>query len=88
MSVLFDQNLPHKLRTILLSFSAHEIVTAAYMGWRTLKNGELLAAAETNEIEVFVTGDGTLVFEQNLANRRLAILVFSTNNWQLKPAVP
>jgi predicted nuclease of predicted toxin-antitoxin system len=78
--VLFDQNLPHKLRTILVSRSAHEIVTAAYMGWSTLKNGELLDAAETNGIEVFVTGDNTLVFEQNLAKRPLAIVVLSTNN--------
>jgi len=43
VKVLLDHNLPHKLRTIL---GKHDIVTASYMGWGELKNGELLRAAE------------------------------------------
>ena len=75
MRVLFDQNLPHKLRTNLASLGPwHEIVTAAYMGWGELKNGELLRTAEARGMEVFVTGDGTLAYEQNLTGRRLAIV--------------
>lgn len=83
MRVLFDHNLPHKLRTELSILSLHEIVTASYMGWRNLKNGELLRVAEESGFEVFVTGDQTLVYEQNLAGRRLAILVLSANNWPI-----
>ena len=45
MKVLFDHNLPHKLRTGLDAFGGHEIVTASYMGWGNLKNGELLRIA-------------------------------------------
>ncbi len=81
MKVLFDQNLPHKLRTSLGSH--HEIVTAAYMGWGELKNGELLQTAEANGMDVFVTGDGSLEFEQNLSGRLLAIVALSTNNWPI-----
>jgi predicted nuclease of predicted toxin-antitoxin system len=82
--VLFDQNLPHKLRTSLASLGPqHEIVTAAYMGWGELKNGELLKTAEAQGMEVFVTGDGTLAYEQNLTGRRLAIVALSTNNWPI-----
>jgi len=82
--VLFDQNLPHKLRTKLSSVgSRHEIVTAAYMGWAELKNGELLRVAEASGMEVFVTGDGTMAYEQNLSGRRLAIVALSTNNWPI-----
>jgi hypothetical protein len=81
--VLFDQNLPHKLRTNPGSLGQHEIVTAAYMGWGELKNGELLRTAEANGMEVFVTGDGTLVDEQNLTGRGLAIIALSTNNWPI-----
>jgi hypothetical protein len=83
VKVLFDQNLPHKLRTSLGILSKHEIVTAAYKGWSTLKNGELLRAAEEVGMEVFVTGDATLVFEQNLSDRKLAVIVLSTNNWPI-----
>jgi hypothetical protein len=42
VKVLFDHNLPHKLRTELGARRQHEIVTASYMGWWMLKNGELL----------------------------------------------
>jgi hypothetical protein len=81
--VLFDHNLPHKLRTELGAFCQHEIVTASYMGWHKLRNGELLRAAEENGFDVFVTGDQALVHEQNLAGRRLAILALSANNWPI-----
>ncbi len=74
MKVLLDENLDHALRSLL---GPHEVVTAAYMGWAELKIGELLASAETAGIEVLVTGDQTLNYEQNLAGRRLAILALS-----------
>ena len=48
-----------------------------------LKNGELLRAAEENGFDVFVTGDQTLAYEQNLAERRLAILALFANNWPI-----
>ena len=57
MRVLLDHNLPHKLRANLGTLGRHEIVTASYMRWGDLKNGELLRAAEECGIEVFVTGD-------------------------------
>jgi hypothetical protein len=52
--VLLDHNLPHKLRISLGTLGKHTIITASYMGWGDLKNGELLRAAEENGIEVFV----------------------------------
>jgi predicted nuclease of predicted toxin-antitoxin system len=81
--VLLDHNLPHKLRTSLDSLGNHEFVTAAYMGWRDLKNGELLRIAEENGIEVLVTGDQSLLHEQNLTDRRLPIIALSANNWPI-----
>ena len=83
MRVLLDHNLPHKLRTELSTLSQHEIVTASYMGWRNLKNGDLLRVAEESGFEIFVTGDQTLVCEQNLGGRRLTVLVLSANNWPI-----
>ena len=74
MKVLLDENLDHALRTLL---GQHEVVTAAYMGWAGLKNGELLRAAEIGGIEVLVTGDQSLNYEQNLLGRRLVIVALS-----------
>ena len=55
--------------------------TAYELGWARLKNGELLAAAESNGFEVFVTTDTSLAYQQNLSNRKIAIVVLSTTSW-------
>ena len=83
MRVLLDHNLPHKLRTSLGKLCEHEIVTASFMRWGHLKNGELLRAAEEAGVAVFVSGDRTLVHEQNLSGRRLALIALSANNWPI-----
>lgn len=74
MKVLLDENLDHALRKLL---GGHEVVTVTYMGWTGLQNGALLRAAEDNGIEVLLTGDQTLSYEQNLGGRRLAIVALS-----------
>ena len=50
------------------------------MGWATLSNGDLLAAAEKS-FDVLITTDQNLRHQQNLAGRRLAILVLPTTSW-------
>lgn len=67
---------------MLAAAGEHETVTTSWMGWADLKNGELLRAAEESGFDVFVTGDKSLVDEQNLAGRRLAIVALSANNCQ------
>jgi hypothetical protein len=74
VKVLLDENLDHGLRTLL---GQHDVVTVTYMGWTGLKNGELLRIAEDNGIEVLLTGDQTLAYEQNLTARRLGIVALS-----------
>ena len=72
MKVLLDENLAHRLRKNL---GAHEVFTVSFKGWSGLKNGELLRTAESDGIEVFLTGDQTLSHEQNLQGRIVAILL-------------
>ena len=55
--------------------------TAYELGWATLKNGELLAAAENSGFEVLVTTDTNLQYQQNLNQRKIAIVVLSTTSW-------
>jgi hypothetical protein len=47
-----------------------------------LKNGDLLAEAET-KFEAFITSDQSLRYQQNRKGRRLAILELWTNDWRL-----
>lgn len=78
MRVLFDQGTPTPLRHLL---PGHAVSTAYELGWSTLKNGELLAAAEGQAFEVLVTTDTKLKYQQNLTSRRLAIVVLGTTSW-------
>lgn len=78
MKVLFDQGTPAPLRRAL---NEHAVETAFERGWSHLKNGELLAVAEKEGVEVFVTTDRSLRYQQNLAGRTLAIVVLLTTSW-------
>ena len=74
MRILFDQGAPVPLRK---SLANREVVTAFEMGWQTLQNGDLLAAAEQAGFEVLVTTDQNLGHQQNLRDRKLGIVVLS-----------
>jgi hypothetical protein len=76
--VLFDQGTPVPLRQAL---QEHSVSTAYELGWATLKNGELLRSAEERGFEVIVTTDTNLRYQQNLAARRIAVVVLSTTSW-------
>ena len=78
MRVLFDQATPVPIRPFLKD---HYVRTAAEEGWDTISNGELLNAAESAGFDVLVTTDRNLSYQQNLASRRLAIIVLSRQQW-------
>ena len=78
MRVLFDQGTPVPLRRGL---PLHSVETALERGWATLLNGDLLQAAENAGFEVMITTDQNLQYQQNLAARRIAIIVLNTTSW-------
>ena len=80
MKALLDENMPHKLR---MSLAHHAAATVGFKGWNGLKNGELIKAAEDAGFEVLVTGDKSLTYQQNLADRRIAIVTLSAHNWPI-----
>lgn len=55
-------------------------MTTWFQGWSGLKNGALLAAAESAGFDLFITADQELAYQQNMAARRLGVMVLSTNN--------
>jgi hypothetical protein len=79
VKVLFDQGTPAPLRHALLD---HEVETAFERGWAALANGELLKAAEEAGFAAIITTDKNLRYQQNLAGRRLAIVVLSITDWR------
>jgi hypothetical protein len=80
MRVLFDNGTP---RGVAAALEGHAVEEARAHGWDTLRNGELLDAAEAAGFEVFVTTDRNLRYQQNLAGRRIAVIVLSQARWRL-----
>jgi len=85
MLVLFDQATPVPIRLYPVG---HEVRTAAQQGWDTLKNGELLTAAEDAGFDLVLTTDKNMRYQQNLANRKIAVVVLGLQQWpSLRPHV-
>lgn len=54
------------------------------MNWSpTIKNGELLSAAEEAGFDVLLTCDQNIVYQQNLTGRKLALVVLGSNIWSV-----
>jgi hypothetical protein len=51
------------------------------MGWSALSNGLLLNSAEAAGFDILITADQNLGYQQNLAGRRIAIVVLTNNHW-------
>jgi hypothetical protein len=75
--IVFDQGTPAPLR---LALDGHEVSTAFELGWSTLDNGALLAAAE-GEFDLMISTDRNLKYQQDLPRRDLALLVLPTTSW-------
>lgn len=87
MRILLDEDLPRRLGALLVG---HEVSTVQLSGWSGIKNGKLLALAAAR-FDVFLTMDGNLEFQQNLATLPIAVLVVeavSNRLGHLLPLVP
>jgi hypothetical protein len=52
------------------------------MNWSPrLKNGELLSAAEAIGFDILLTCDQNIRYQQNLAGRKIALVILTSNLW-------
>jgi len=79
VNILLDECVPRPLGKLLAN---HTCRTAQEMGWKSVKNGDLLTLAEA-QVDLFITSDQGLAYQENLRGRRIAILALSTN--KLRP---
>jgi len=83
MLIIFDQATPVPIRPYL---EGHTVRTAAQQGWDKLSNGDLLTAAEDAGFDLLLTTDKNMRYQQNLAGRKIAIVVLGQQQWpQLRP---
>jgi hypothetical protein len=79
MLILFDHGVPKGLANAL---PGHRVILAQTQGWDMLTNGALLDAAEGEAVEVLVTTDRRIRYQQNLSRRRIALVVLTgTTKW-------
>jgi len=84
MRVLLDECVPRKLRQEL---AEHEVRTVTEKGRSGVKNGKLLALAES-EFDVFLTVDQNLKYQQNLQTFRIRVILLIAQNNRLKALLP
>jgi hypothetical protein len=84
MRVLLDECVPSKLRREL---PGHDVRTVTERGWSGVKNGNLLALAES-EFDVFLTVDQNLKFQQNLKALSIGIILLVARNNRLRTLLP
>ena len=74
MLILFDQGTPKGLARALAD---HVVITAREKDWDILDNGALLDAAEIAAVDVLLTTDRRIRYQQNLTGRKIALVVLT-----------
>ena len=78
MLILFDHSVPAPLRDHLKN---HTVAEAVERGWHRLSNRDLLTGAEEAGFDVLLTTDKNMKYQQNLAGRKIAIVVLTKQQW-------
>ena len=85
MRILIDECLNWRLGRGL---SGHYAVSAQKLGWSGIQNGKLLALAVEHGFDVFLTGDRNLMFQQNVTEFSIAVVVLEAAGTQLHQTLP
>jgi hypothetical protein len=73
--ILLDENLlSKKLKKPLLD-AGHTVQNVDNMGWRGVKDRELLTLIETHGFDAFISADQNLPYQQNLRDRPFCLII-------------
>jgi predicted nuclease of predicted toxin-antitoxin system len=86
MNILLDECAPKKLKSFL-SAHGHSCRTVQEAGWSGIGNGDLLNLAEP-VFDVLVSIDKGLQYQQNLAGRKIAIVIIRARSNRLVDLEP
>ena len=84
MKILLDECVDWRLSRALIG---HEVKGARQMGWNAIKNGELLALA-SKHFDIFLTVDTNLVFQQNIRELPIPVVVLQAPTSRLVDLLP
>ena len=87
MKILLDENIPHGLRGLL---PGHDVYTVQWLGWGSIKNGELLKKAD-DQFDVMITVDKGIRYQNDFVDKRISLITIISNGNRLvdlRPFVP
>jgi hypothetical protein len=84
VKILLDENLDWRLERYL---PGHEVESVQLNGWAGLKNGELLSKAQ-NEFDAFITLDGSIEHQQNVARFKIVVIALRSRSNRLQDTWP
>ena len=84
MKLLLDECAPRRLKNY---FVGHDVSTIEQAGFKGLKNGNLLRAAD-GKFEVLITVDKNIEYQQNTAALPLAIVILAAASNRLESLLP
>lgn len=85
MKIIIDECLPKRLRTLLAS---DQVWTVPQIGLAGYQDGELLDALEAKKIDVFITIDGNIEYQQQFSNRAFGTVVIRAASNRFQDLVP
>ena len=88
MYVLLDENLLSRTLKQPFLASEHIVKNVEDMGWRGVKDKELIALATTNRFDVFITADKNLPYEQNIKALALKVVVLDAKSTKPSALLP
>jgi predicted nuclease of predicted toxin-antitoxin system len=86
MKFLLDECVPRRF-SASLSSDEHQCLTVPEAGFAGKTNGELLTLAEAS-FDVFITLDKGFAYQQNLAGRKIAVLLIHARSARLADLLP
>jgi hypothetical protein len=66
-------------RKLKRDLPGYDVSTVQEMGWASIRNGELIKRM-SGKVDVFITGDQNLRYQQNLSSLKFAILILVAVN--------
>jgi NAD(P)H-flavin reductase len=83
--VLLDEMLP---RLLARELAGHHVTTVTREGWTGILNGELLRRIEAAEMDVFMTADRKMEYQQRLSGRSFGVVVLAAGGTKLEDLRP
>lgn len=80
MKILLDENIDIHFKD---EFPNYEVSTVKDNNWAGIENGQLLNLAIKNEFNVFISLDANLLYQRNLSNIKLHVIIIKARDSRL-----